>query len=429
MYHSTQDVYRQRTDRMAAELLIRPGSKDHQVVADLLSPGGGATQLPGGRPSVSRLVVDAHVVTQRPLLAQAATGAGIPFLVDPLSHLLQGDVSPSDRWARLPYGRAAAIALDDVASDLAKDELVEKVVDFQVEAGATAVIPPYLYATSPDDEWFAVSLDLLQRTGRHMRRTGIGQLPLIPLFCAQLQSFGLERAWAAGIDRWVAAALELDPSAIAFCLSPAGGGADSYHKVLRLFASAERLTLSGVPAIAWRQGIYGPALVAVGVQGYETGIGTSEQCNIARATASRRPLAAGKKRGGGAAPGVFLEPLGRSVSMPVAHALLGDLRMRPKIMCDDERCCPRGPMSTLEQHREHTVRSRARALAELDAMPQRAWRLHRVARNSRSAALLLIQAKKTLKDIGMRDTLRDASATSLARVAEHLSHGLEADAL
>lgn len=406
---------------MPAELLIRPGSNDHQVVADLLAPGGASALLPTGRQLISRLVVDAHVASQRPLFAQAAAGAGIPYLIDPLTHLLQGEVRPDDRWARLPFGHAAALSPSDLVSDEARRAIVEAVVDFQVEAGATAVIPAYLYAASIDDPWFATSLDMVTKTATYMQSAGI-RLPLIPMLCAQLQSFGVEKNWTDGIDRFAAVALDVDPAAVGFCLSPAGNATDGYHKVLRLFASAVRLSQKGVPVLAWRQGIYGPALVAAGAQGYETGIGTREQCNMARAIASRGPRSNEKKRSGGAAPGVFLDPLGRSVSMPVAHALLGDLRMRPKVMCDDEQCCPLGPTSTLDQHREHAVRARARAIAALDSMPQRTWKLHRIARDSRGAATLLSQATKTLKALGISVTLRDTGATSLARVAEHLSH-------
>ena len=413
---------------MVAELLIRPGVNDHQVVADLLAPGGASVSLPTGRPVINRLVLDAHVAGQRPLLAQAAAGAGIPYVIDPLTYLLQGQVRPDDRWARLPFGRAPAMSHDELQSDGAKDSLVEAVVDFQLEAGATAVLPPYLYALSPDDPWFAISLDLVTRTALYMRRTGI-HLPITPLLCAQLQGFGAEKTWPAGIDRFAEVALEVDPAAIAVCLSPAGSALDGYHKLVRLFSATDRLARTGVPILAWRQGIYGPALVAAGIQGYETGIGTREQCNMARATASCGPRRDGTKRTGGAAPGVFLEPLGRSVPMPVAQALLGDLRMRAKVMCDDEQCCPRGPTSTLEQHREHAVRSRARVLAALDSMPQRAWKLHRVARDARGAASLLGQANKTLAELGMRVKLSDTSATSLARVADHLSNTAASDAL
>ena len=409
---------------MTAELLIRPASNDHQVVADLLAPGSRSTQFASGRPPISRLVVDAHIAQQRPLFMHAAVGAGIPYLIDPLTHLLQGELRPEDRWASLPYGQAKAIQPEDLASEAQRDDLVQAVVDYEVEAGATIVIPPYLYSSGPDDPWFPIALDLVRRTALYMRHSGI-RLPMTPVICGQLQGFGQEKSWLAGLDAFAQAALESEVSELAVCLSPVGAASDGYNKVLRLFAAAERLASSGLHVLGWRQGIYGPGLVAAGLVGYETGIGTSEQCNIARGITSRRPKPEGQRRSGGASPRIFLEPLGRSVPAAVAQGLLGDLRMRAKVMCDDERCCPDGPASTLDQHREHAVRARARALAEIDEMPQRTWKLHRVARNARAAATLIAQANKTLHEAKIKEHLDDTSATSLAQVAEYLSQTLE----
>src|SRR5437588_328542 len=99
----------------------------------------------------------------------------------------------------------------------------------------------------------------------------------------------------------------------------------------------------------------------LGLDGYETGIGTREQSNVAGMISSRKPKPAGKKRkGSGGLPGVYLEPLGRSVPSPIAETLLGSRAMRPKVMCDDERCCPDGAGSTLDHRAPHAVRTRAR---------------------------------------------------------------------
>jgi hypothetical protein len=263
-------------------------------------------------------------------------------------------------------------------------------------------------------------LDFLTRTAIYMAGSGI-RLPIFAVMCGQLQSFGLEKLWEPGLDEFLQAALRVESTAIGLCLSPAGSGKDSYHKVLRLFSAANRMARAGVPTIGWRQGVYGPALVAAGLAGYETGIGINEQTNIAGSISSRRPVREGHRRSGGAVPGVFLEPLGRSVPAPIARALLGDLRMRAKVMCDDETCCPLGPASTLDNSREHAVRSRARGLHQLDGMPQRAWRLHHIARDARGAATLIGQANTTLRDMGIERNLTATGAHSLASVAEHLT--------
>jgi hypothetical protein len=403
-----------------AQLLIRPGTNDHQIVGDLLSPGGSSASLPSGRPIISRLVVDAHVALQRPVLREIAAGAGIAYWVDPITHLFQGELRSNDRWALLPFGRAKALDTKDLSSATARNELVQAVVDYELEAGATAVIPPYLYASDPEDPWFEISLDLLGRTATFMNRSGV-RLPILPVLCGQLQGFGPDKSWLKGVDRFIQVALSIEASGVGLCLSPAGAANDSYNKVMRLFRTAERMTESTLPVFAWRQGIYGLGLVAAGLSGYETGIATSEQCNIAGGISSRRPAPNGKRRAGGASSGIYLEPFGRSLPTSVAQALLGDLRMRAKVMCDDERCCPMGATSTIDQHREHAIRARARGLAALDEMPQRSWRLHRVARDARTGATLIAQSNKILRDVGLKTRLNEKSANALAQVAEYLS--------
>src|SRR5256885_13682491 len=83
------------------ELLIRPGQNDHEVIQDLLAPGGAAILLPQSRPLIDRLVVDAHVAAARPEFAEATQRAGIGMLVDPLTPLWQGPLRPEDKWATL----------------------------------------------------------------------------------------------------------------------------------------------------------------------------------------------------------------------------------------------------------------------------------------------------------------------------------------
>jgi hypothetical protein len=400
-----------------AELLIRPGRNDHLVLQDLLAPGGAAVLLPN-RPLVSRLVLDAHLARRRPDLPEAAAAAGTGVLIDPLTPLWQGELRPEDPWSKLSFGEARGLSPSDFAHDR-RDAVVASVVDFQLAHGATAIIPPYTYAQSPLDPWFEIALDFIRRTARYMRNEGV-HLPLVPVLCAQLKGFGRERTWRLGADRFLHVALDVGPQLIALCLSPTGGPRDSYGKILRLFLTARRFKSTGCRVVAWRQGIYGPALVAAGLDGYETGIGTREQSNVAGMISSRKPKPAGKKRrGSGGLPGVYLEPLGRSVPSPIAETLLGSRAMRPKVMCDDERCCPDGAGSTLDHRAPHAVRTRARQLAELDAQPA-PWRLHQIVKSARSAAALAAQANRVLAEAGFPDRLRAEAMQSLAQVAEFL---------
>lgn len=398
-----------------AELLIRAAMNDHLVISDLLAAGR-SPRLATRRPPISQLVADAHVAEARPQLAELAQGAGIPFLVDPNTPFLQSEVDPDDRWAQLPFGQSGALRVSDVD----RDRLVAAVVDFQVDKNATIIIPPYFYGSSPNDPWFALSVRLIRQTVEYLDANDI-RLPVLPIMCARLQSFGNELMWSAGLDRFVAAVNDLDMASMALCVSPAGDGKDGYGKVRRLFDTASRAKAGGLRVVAWHQGIYGPGLVAAGLDGYECGMGTGEQTNIARQQSSRRPRK-GDSGGGGGGAGIYIETLGRSVPRRVGQILLGEIAMRPKVMCDDEGCC-RSVTDTLDKSRHHAVRTRARLLAQLTEQPHDRWRLNHIARDATAAVTVAKQANSLLERERAKERIHTGSLEALAQVAGFLAEG------
>ena len=414
----SSDVYSDAQADMASELLIRPGPNDHEVVADLMAPGGAGVLLPSARPVIGRLVVDAHAAAHRPQFSAAAADAGVPLLIDPVTPLWQGPLREKDRWAKLPFGQAERLDAGAVSNVKRREQLVAQAAEFQVAHGATSVIPPYPYVAAPDDPWFEWALDMIRLTARWLRQEGIA-LPLAPMLCARLQTFAPAHSWGQGIDRFARTALDVGPQFLGLCLSPVKAS-DSYRKLLGLFDAAARLRSSGTPVMGWRQGLYGPALVAAGLDGYETGIGTRETCDISSNIASRKPPKPGQKRGGGGVPGIYVEPLGRSISPQASDALFAHDALRVKIMCDDQRCCPKGPTSTREHRREHAVRTRARGLANLDALPHHTWRLHQITKDAHEAATLAEQANGVLDSAGLKERISPTGMEALARVSEHL---------
>jgi hypothetical protein len=396
-----------------AELLIRAGLNDHLVVADLLAPSAGP-RLVTNRPSFSQLVADAHVARARPVLCELTQSAGIPYLIDPDTHFLQTEVADDDKWAQLPFAIAVSLAPREIDTR----RLVAEVVTFQLEQGATAIVPPYFYASSPTDPWFVLSLSLIDETANFMAENNV-RLPLLPLLCSQLQTFCNHLLWPLGLDRFIERTKSVNAKSAALCFSPSGSGQDSYAKVHRLFHAMIHLKESGLRVIAWRQGVYGPGLVAAGLDGYECGMGTSEQTNISGQQAGRKPRDKDdRQRGGGS--GVFIETLGRSVPRRVGNALFADAKMRAKVMCDDEGCC--GTYAkTLEKPREHAVRSRSRLLDNLVQQPAIRWRLNHVSQEAASAATLATQANRVLEAAGMKERISVQSAEALARVARELA--------
>jgi len=410
---------------MASELLIRPGFNDHDVVADLLTPGGAAILLPGRSTPIDRLVVDAHIAKRRPQYAAAAESAGVPLLIDPLTHFWQGELRESDSWVGLSYGRQAPLSPEDLAHPLTREELIKQVVECEVELGATVAVPPYVYARSPDDPWFLRQLELLEATANHLGRLGL-RLPIFAVLIASHQGFAASTSWGKGIDRFAQVARDIGASAIGVSLSPTKPS-DGYNKVAATFATIARAKeVSRLPTFGWRQGILGGSLASVVADGYETGIATSEACNVSATLASRRPRE--KKSSGGNPPGIYIEALGRSVPAKVGRALL-DSALRLKVMCDDERCCPDGPASTKERPREHAVRMRARSLAALDALPHVSWRLHQISKDANAGSTLALQANQILEAAGLKERLPTRGLDAIARTARHLlSEAQAADA-
>lgn len=393
-----------------SQLLIRPSVNDHVVIGDLLAPSPVPT-IRRLRPPISQLVVDAHVAVQRPAFARSASEAGIPLLIDPLTPLLQCEVDPAERWVSLPFASASAVS----PSALEVNRLAEEAVQHQLEMGATRIIAPYLYAAEPDDPAFAVSLRLLEATSRYVQRERLN-LPLVAIFCAQSQSFSRQPALAGGIGRFTRVAAEAGFSTIGLCLSPLGAHSDSYAKLSGMIRISTAAMRSGLDIIAWRQGVYGPALAALGLDGYETGVGLSEHTNIVRLQSARRPR---EKRKGGPAIGLFLEPLGRSVHPRVGNCLLGSIEMRARIVCDDEGCCS-DVNAMIDGRRQHAIRSRARVLAELNQQPHRRWRLHHVAQHADTAITIAKQANRVLEANGLKDRIGVKNLEALSRITREL---------
>lgn len=402
---------------MNPELLIRPSVNDHKVVADLLAPAG-----PGvGRP-LSRLVLSAQDAARNSEFRNLAAKSGTPVLIDPMTILFQGKVAADDPWvADVSFGRANAYTAQQLANPFILDAILAQSLEFQVDHGATAIIPPYFYADGPQSPAFEASLAAIARTAKRMRAEGIS-LPLVPILCAQLQGFAHRPGWQAALDRFASAAIDIGPQAIGLFLSPVGTGDESYSKVLDLLVAGRHLSSFGVPVLAWRQGAYGPALVASGLSGYECGMGIGESSNARGYLNQHKPRE--KKGSGFSAQGTYLPALGRSVPPKIARILLADRALRGRLICSDVRCCPRGAESMLaSKGRPHAVRARGRELSELAAIPDPGWRLHHVARRAASAHVLATKANELLANARVPNRVHPEGYAALEQSAELLRAG------
>jgi hypothetical protein len=397
-----------------AELLIRPSLNDHRVIEDLLAP---STAF-GHRP-ISRLVLAAPDVTRRPAFGELAAKSGTPLIVDPLTTLLQCEVDPADPWVReVDFGRADPVEPELLANPFTLDKLVAEVVKFQVEAGATVVIPPYFYAERPESVEFEANLSAIGRTARRLRADGLA-LPIMPVLSAQLRGFLHRPDWQAALDRFTLAAADVGPQAIAVQFSPMGEGSESYGKVLDLILGMRHIRSAGIPTIAWRQGVFGPALVAAGLDGYECGMGIGEQAKAKAFMGSRKPRQ--KKGKGFSSEGIYIAAFGRSVPRRVAALLLDERALRGRLLCDSPRCCPQGAESMMaSKGRPHAVRSRYRGLQQLAGIPSLDWRLHHVGKDAASGFVAATKANEVLERADVSNRIKSGTYVALEQVSDFL---------
>ena len=94
--------------------------------------------------------------------------------------------------------------------------------------------------------------------------------------------------------------------------------------------------------------------------------------------------------------------------------------MRPKVMCDDEACCP-SVTATLDKPRHHAVRTRGRLLSNLMEQPAPRWRLNHIARDATAAMTIAAQANRVLEAQGARERIKARNLEALAQVAGELA--------
>lgn len=396
-----------------SQLLIRPGHNDHRLVESVLAPGGVVKNL---RPVIGQLVLDAPLAASQPLFAAAAQNSGTPVLIDPLTFLLQTEVDPSDSWSKLPFAIAREVELDTWQDLSFQDHLVKETVRFQLEHGATSIIPPYPLI-GDDSDLVDVAIDLMRRTRKWLSKDGT-RMPLVPVLCLSRPRRVSDVPWHKRLQILTAGAQEVRAGSVALAISGTGSADDSYDAVHTVVSGTRYVAQQDLRVVAWRQGLLGPAAVAAGATGYECGIGSRERCDVRGLQQRRKPRL--KKGSGGAPPGIYIELLGRSLPRKLFEKLAQDRQVQARLVCTDHACCPDGLDSTLADSRRHAIVSRARGLSELDAMPSSAWRLNAIAREAERGALLAELATKTLQEAGSTDRVQAKALNSIASVADFM---------
>ncbi len=177
------------------------------------------------------------------------------------------------------------------------------------------------------------------------------------------------------LDPMMRALAGLAPRELALAASKIDDGAHPDERATDLIRLIELLRRD-YSVILWQQGRLGELGIAAGAQGYETGIGWRERCDLPATMSGRRRSQSG---GTGSGRPVFVAPLGRSIDKRSLAAICHHRDVWTRLICTDTDCCPDGGRAILDNARVHTVVQRARRLSELDRIERSLWRWQNLA--------------------------------------------------
>jgi hypothetical protein len=367
-----------------ARLVVRADIDVASTIADLVAT---SRQTDPPAPIVDGVVLEAHHVDRLTDLRTVLRDAGVPVWVDPLTIFWQVPTEPAFAWNDLTFGFAPVTDITTLDTATLR-ELVRHVVEFQLRAGASAVFSPYLYAEDPNDPAFGATCEMLRLAGEHMRDTGLDRHHrLMAVICGNVTKLGAESPRETIVSRFARAMNDAGVSSVATMIGPVGQGNETAVKLQRFISIHTDLKrLQGVrEVVALRQGVYGEALLATGIDAYETGITTKERCDIRDTQSRRKPRTTYGERKG-SFRGIYVDGLNRSIPREKAKILLANDRVRGLMACMDVSCCPNGHKSMISNAFGHAIRARSTGVSTLADIPNLQWRLNHVERAARKAA-------------------------------------------
>ncbi len=353
-----------------ALLTIRASGADELMLRRLFGLEPGYAAAPH-RPD--RLVVDAHVpLTARgPSMAATARRAGVPLLIDPETHFLQDFQCTDAPWCAVPYADPTLLTPSDLMRTAAQDALVEAVVDYQIEHGATAVIAPYVHIENSTMGWVQVQAGLWRRTIAYLQRARIN-LPVIAVV-----ALGWRCMTPTGrkslTDVWNGLAA-LRPDEVAIAASKTHMGVKPAERIADLLRLVRGLSHTYTVTM-WQQGLLGEACVIEGAAGYECGIGWREKCDLQSRMSQHRSPRMGSP---GPRP-VYISEVGRGVPKRRLELARAHRAIWAKLVCHTAGCCAPAGDDLIGDSRRHSIVTRARELEHLFATPVTVWQWNRLA--------------------------------------------------
>lgn len=222
------------------------------------------------------ICVNAMTLAWRPSTLSLRDQAEV-FIVDPVTdRLLLPEARKKKNFKKLGYPEAEP---EDMYSDSSvRRKLIEAAIKNQVDANASILIAPYLFAEDTDDTKFTVNLTLLSETVKYLQEVGEAR-PLFAMICIGNSVFTRPTVLNHIIDRYNDDFTEHVSGFILSINEFSGRGNPDQSMLIGLANFVYRLS-EYKPVVMKRIDAFGEVLCAIGAAGYSSGLAISETYSV-----------------------------------------------------------------------------------------------------------------------------------------------------
>lgn len=339
------------------------------------------------------VVVEAAYAVREPEALDHLRAQRVPVLIDPQSlRFCTSTYLTNSRLRALPY--MPATPLTPTSSESDREHFVADVLRFQQKAGATAYLVPSV-PLRDEPGWDELHYDLTRRAVAANGRE-VDHRELVALLAPGGTALRRPRDFVSRLLDLPIAAAHVQP----LTLDPVR---DSVDKLARVWTFCNEVEEAGLPVIAGRVGAFGLVLQALGISGFESGIGAAERYSWADQVRAPTPKDDEQATGGGAGKRIYLGQLLTTLPAKVVEALLRLEGVRGRLVCNLACCRLAGHPGLQDRRGEHYLFSRAHEVEQLRSLPTTNFRLHDVHQRLLAARDLASVARRGLDDLADPD--------------------------
>ena len=363
---------------------------------------GAQFSLVGSAPTLDGALVEATYAAGRPPLLKRLGETRIPRLLEPESLRFTGaNFLQTAKLRALPYAPSRRLTSFNFERTDART-LAEGSLDFAQHVGADLYIAPGLPLR--DDElgrWRDHNERVLERSAQANGSTNIERRPLMALVAPGTKALRDPEATISRLLDYPVSGVYLQP----LRLLPRAVGVETLARFVQ-FALA--IQSAGLPVMVARVGAFGLVLQALGVQAFDSGLGSAENNDLASLTRARSEReddepgdededeTSSRK---GRQSRTYLEALMTTAPTKVATALLERPGLVGDLLCD-RGCCRFHPRETLaDRARQHFLHVRREEVAGLRALESGAARLHEIEQRLRKARDRALRVRRVAGDV------------------------------